>query len=164
MEVGAELLVRLAGVKDRYEHHWPDGSVEEFKVVSYDVVFEDHGHEVMIGFTEREAFGRTRRRVVVFIDGHPIVEFAGADDYEQLGHLIAIIKKPDGKYMRMNEVNLYIEYAGMTVAEHSRFIDKSLGGKEGVAALVVTEDDHKAMIRHALTQLKWRKEKHKSER
>lgn len=152
------MLVRLVDVKDDYEHRWPDGDVERFKAVFYDVVFEGQRRKVVIGFTERKAFGRRRRRVIVFIDEHPTVEFAGADDYDQLGHLVALIKRPDGKFMKIDEVNLYIEYAGMTVSEHSRFIDKSLGGREGAAALVVTEDDHKAMIKHALIQLKWRSE------
>ncbi|MEM2352494.1 MAG: hypothetical protein QXT26_08820, partial [Thermoproteota archaeon] len=110
--------------------------------------------EIKIGFTDRVAFGKVRKRVIVFVDDHPEAEFAEADDYDQTGHLVAMIRNPDGKFMDINKV--HSEYIGLPVVEHSKCIDKSLGGRVGTAALVVTGEDHKIMIRHALIQSKWR--------
>lgn len=146
--------IKVTSVRSEYEYRWPDGTVENYDTISYDAVFGDQRHEVMIGFAERRAFGRDRKRVVIFVDGWPEVEFAGADDYDRTGRLVAMIRRPDGKFMDINDV--YSEYVGLSVVEHSRCIDRSLGGRDGTAALVVTSDDHKAMIRHAFIQSKWR--------
>ncbi len=145
--------IKFGGV-DRYQYQWPDGTVETYDAVFYDVSFGDRRHSVIIGFTNREAFGRERRRVVIFVDDHPEAEFAGADDYDQTGHLVAMIRRPDGKFMDISSV--HSEYAGLPVVEHSSCISRSLGGRDGIAALVVTSDDHKTMIKHALIQSKWR--------
>lgn len=87
---------------------------------------------------------------MIFIDGWP-----EADDYSQTGHLVAMIKKPDGTFMSIKDV--HSEYFGLPILDHSSCINKSFGGREGTAALVVTEDDHKTMIRHAIIQSKWRR-------
>ncbi|MEM3641417.1 MAG: hypothetical protein QXH37_05815, partial [Candidatus Bathyarchaeia archaeon] len=141
--------VKFAGIK-RFEYRWPDGSRERYNAIAYDVIFFGLKHNVLVCFTTRKAFGRKRRRVVIFIDGWPEAEFAEADDYSQTGHLVAMIKKPDGTFMSIKDV--HSEYFGLPILDHSSCINKSFGGREGTAALVVTEDDHKTMIRHAIIQ------------
>lgn len=149
------MAIKLVRVRSGYQYHWPDSSIESYEAIVYEADFGDRRHEIVIGFTEREAFKRVRRRVIVFVDGHPEVEFAAADDYDQTGHLISMIRNPDGTFMSIN--NVHSEYAGLLVVDHSSCIDKSLGGRAGTAALVVTSDDHKTMIKHALIQSKWRR-------
>jgi hypothetical protein len=152
---GGHVPIRFDHVETKYQYRWPDGSVENYEAVFYDVSFGDRRHRVIIGFTNREAFGRERRRVVIFVDGWPEVEFAGADDYDLTGRLVAMIRRPDGAFMHISSVSS--EYAALPVVEHSSCIDRSYGGRDGTAALVVTSDDHKTMIKHALIQSKWRR-------
>jgi len=85
----------------KFQYCWPKGPVEDYDGIIYDVTFHGEKHIVLIGFTMREAFRKRRRRVVVFIDNKPEAEFAGADDYDQTGHIVAMIKRPDGKFMKI---------------------------------------------------------------
>ncbi len=139
----------------KYTHTFPDKTTENYDAIFYDAEFGDWRGEIIIGFTYREAYGRSRRRVVVFIDKHPEAEFVGSDDYDKTGHLVALIRRRDGKYMRINGIHPI--YAGFNIVNHSSQISKNLGGREGFAALLVTEDDHKTMILHAIIQSTWRR-------
>jgi len=156
------MSIKFAGVKDNFTHKWPDGCIEEYEAISYKVYFDNKEHDVVIGFTERKAYGKTRRRIIVFIDGKPEAEFVATDDYDYTGHLVAIIKTPEGKLMDISRI--HSEYIGLPVVEHARHINKSLGGKSGKAALIVTADDHKTIIKHAIIQSKWRKAKYLQKR
>lgn len=111
--------------------------------------------KILVGFTDRRAFGKVRKRVIVFVDGWPEAGFAGTDDYDKTGHLVAMIKRPDGKFMDINRV--HSEYMGLPVVEHTSCIDRSLGGRTGTAALIVTSNEHKTMIKHALIQSEWKR-------
>jgi len=142
------MAIKLVKVDPQYTYRWPDGSIETYKAVVYNV----QSREVSIGFTQKKAYGTMRGRVVVFVDGYPEAEFCGADDYDITGRLVAVIKRPDGKYMDMNELNE--EYVGLPIFDHSTIITKGFKGKVG---LVATEYDHDLMIRHALIQSKWRR-------
>jgi len=146
------MTVKLVKVDSQYTYSWPDGSTEVYKAVIYNVVFSGQSREVLIGFTEREAYGAIRRRVVVFVDGHPEAEFCGTDDYDVTGRLVAIVRGPDRKLMDIDKIS--VEYVGLPVVEHSTVIAR---GRKGKAGLVVTECDHDLMIRHALIQSEWRR-------
>jgi hypothetical protein len=148
------MSIKLIDVIKRHVYEWPDGR-EVYNAVVYEVRFHGLKHRVLIGFTKREAFQKNRRRVVVFVDDYPEAEFAGADNYADSGLVVAMIRNPDGKYMKTDDI--HSEYYGMPVADHSQYISKDFGGREGTAALIVAEDDHRTMIRHALIQSRWRK-------
>ena len=146
------MTIKLTGVIPKYAYKFPDGSTVTYKAVVYDVTLSGQRHEVLIGFAETKVFGTKRRGVVVFVDGHPEAEFVGADDYHVTGRLVAVVRRPDRKYMDVKD--LHPEYVGLPVFDHSTFIAKGFKGKAG---LVVMECDHDLMIRHALIQTKWRK-------
>ncbi len=44
-----------------------------------------------IGFGERYAYGKKRKRVVVWIDGHSEAQFLGAEDFGQSGEVLSEI-------------------------------------------------------------------------
>ena len=78
-------------------HNWPEGPAEV-----YDTFFEADlqtptgRHVFCLGFGRRHAFGMVRRRGVVFQGcaprGEPLVEFAGADDFERSCRQVSVIK------------------------------------------------------------------------
>jgi hypothetical protein len=66
----------------------------------------------------RPTYGRDRRRIVVWIDNHPHVEFLGADDFGQTGEVLAEIKIPGDKGERMcryPDEAVPERYAGLSV-------------------------------------------------
>jgi hypothetical protein len=146
------MAIKLVGVNKEYTYTWPDGNIEIYNAVIYEAEFGDWKGEIVVGFTEREGYGKLRKRAIVFINGHPEAEFVGTDDYDKTGHLAALIKRPDGKFMRIDEIDR--RYAGFNVVNHSSQIRE---GREGFAALLVSSDDHKTMIQHALIQWEWRR-------
>jgi hypothetical protein len=78
-----------------YEYTWPNGNREPFaRWVEYRAAAPDGERTVRIGFGHRATYGRDRRRVVVWIDGHPQVEFVGADDFDRSGDVLAELKVP----------------------------------------------------------------------
>lgn len=78
-----------------YLYQWPSGNEEPYSHwVEYSAVSEDGDHRVRIGFGMRHTYGRDRKRVVVWLDGHPHAEFLGADYYEHSSDLLCEIKVP----------------------------------------------------------------------
>ena len=116
------MTIKLVEVDGKYQYTWPDGNKETYNAIIYRAKFGDREGKVVIGFTERVAYKKLRKRVVVFVDGYPEVEFAGTDDYDTTGNLVALIKKPDGKLMRIGEI--HSEYSGLSVVDHSSQISK----------------------------------------
>jgi len=154
------------GVIRPYEYCWPPCRSEENKEVfeearCFEVYVNGRMQKFLIAYGYREAFGRNRRRIVVYRAGlrggkpMPVVEFAGTDDYNNTKNVVSIIKKPDRKFMKVKEVMLYPEYSKIRhyIVEHATAIKR---GKLGYAALRAREDDIKLILYHALTQYKWR--------
>ena len=155
------------GIIKPYEYCWPPcrgrKDLETFEEARcFEVIEEGVRHRFYIAYGFRWAYGRNRRRVVVFRVGlrggipTPIVEFAGTDDYSSTRSVVSLIKRPDKKYMRTWEVNSYLEYAELTshIVDHASVIRR---GRKGYASLHVKEDDVDGILRHALIQYKWRR-------
>lgn len=134
-----------------YSYKWPGGSTETYDAIFYEIRFNNSVCEIVVGFTDRVAFGKQRKRVVVFINEYPMVEFAGTDDYDKTGNLVAQIKDANGKYVGLN--NVPPEYSDFVIVEHSSQIK---GGYRGRAAILVSNHDIKRIIEHALIQQKLR--------
>ena len=49
----------------------------------------------------REAYGRNRARYLVGTGSRVIVEFAGADDYEETGRVFSILRLPSSSFTRL---------------------------------------------------------------
>lgn len=88
-------IVRMKDAGRNFSYQWPDGSKEVYDCfVEYEATAEDGEHTVKIGFGNRHTYGRSRSRIVVFIDEHPHGEFLGADDFENSGEVLSEIKVP----------------------------------------------------------------------
>jgi hypothetical protein len=79
----AEPLVTLIGDHPNFHHVWPDGVDESFRDAHIYRV-GDYPYDVVLGWTNRAAWGRLRSRAVVFRviggDRYPWAEFVETDD------------------------------------------------------------------------------------
>lgn len=68
-----------------FQYRWPDGNDEQFtKSRWYTIVDDAREHRALVAWTDREAWGRMRRRAVVFGESgaslYPWTEFVETDD------------------------------------------------------------------------------------
>jgi hypothetical protein len=113
--------------------------------------------QIGLGETVREnTRGRDRKYVVAFLSSgspqEPLVEFASADDYEGTRELVAVIRGSDGgRRMYSLGDTLPTVYAQRFHTEiYKDRIDYP--GAWNRLVVVVREDDHDAMLDHALIQ------------
>ena len=141
-------ILDVAAVGTRYMQSWPDGSREPYPHwIEYRALGEDGEHCVKIGFGTRPTYGRDRRRVVVWIDGHPHPEFLGADDFEQTGEVLAEIRVPgtSGERMcRYPEEPIPERYSGLSIVGLPRRVTGP--GVHSAWAVVANVADHRGMF------------------
>ena len=135
-----------------FEFRWPDGKLEHYhSAFEADVTAGDKQQHVVIGYGERQAAGKERRRVVVFFGVPPrlvpVVEFTGTDDHAQTRRVASIIKDRSGHHVRQLE-QLPPEYQTMSVAIYSDVVVGPNAARS--VAVVVAEDERDVMARHAL--------------
>jgi hypothetical protein len=141
-----------------FDHKWPSFKGTPDYPEHYDPAYEatirlpdGRSGYVRIGVTKRESSGKMRERAVVFINGQPMVEFIGADDFLETGLMLAIIK-PDGYKHLAPHQSIPSEYSGFEVRPFNELITGP-GAKKGLA-VVCPRSDLACMARHAL--IRWR--------
>lgn len=88
-------MLDVASAGTNYQHRWPDGSTELYPSwIEYQALSAERDHSVRLAFGNRDTYGRSRRRVLVLIDGHPHAEFLGGDDFDRTGDILSEIKVP----------------------------------------------------------------------
>ncbi len=113
--------------------------------------------QIGLGETIREnTRGRDRKYVVAFLSSgspqEPLAEFAAADDYERTRELVAVIRGSDGgRRMYSAGDTLPAAYAERfrTQLYNERIVYPGAWNK---LVVVIREDDHAAMLDHALIQ------------
>jgi hypothetical protein len=144
-------LLDLAGVGGNYVHRWPGGNEETYPHwIEYRAVGADGEHLVRIGFGLRPTYGRDRKRVVVWIDGHPQAEFLGADDFEHSGDVLCEIKVPGNtgeRICRYPEETIPERYSGLPVVGLK--IRISGNGVRNAWAVVANIADHRVLFASA---------------
>lgn len=88
-------IVRITGVGRDYDYQWPAGAERYRYWVEYEARDAYATHHIRVGYGTRHAYGEDRERVVVWVDGRPAVEFAGADDFETTGEVVTVLKVPN---------------------------------------------------------------------
>lgn len=113
--------------------------------------------QIGLGETIREnTRGRDRKYVVAFLSSgspqEPLAEFAAADDYEHTRELVAVIRGSDGG-RRMYSVGDTLP-AAYTQRFRTQLYDERIvyPGAWNKLVVVVRENDHGAMLDHALIQ------------
>ena len=113
--------------------------------------------QIGLGETIREnAWGRERKYLVAFLSGgspqHPLVEFVAADDYKDTRELVAVIRGSDGgrrMYGIGDKLPAVYAQAFRTQIYNERIVYPGAWNK---LVVVIHEDDHDAMLDHALIQ------------
>ena len=119
--------------------------------------FRGRSVPVRIGFTDRAAAGRERKRVNVFLEVGstliPLVQFVGANDYEETGRLASVIKKEDGPHLRPGEP-VPAEYRDMPRCVYSEVVVGKNAARS--VAVLAHRDDLALMARHGLIRARWK--------
>lgn len=136
-----------------FDYQWPT-SQEHFES-GYETTRNINGrtHTFKIGFTNREAAGRMRRKLVVWIDNWPLVEFAGGNNYEADGLLAGIIKVQGGKQLRPS-ARIPEEYRNFRIARYDSIVQGPYASRN--MAVIVHKDDLKSMLEHAIIRAIWK--------
>lgn len=136
-----------------FDYQWP--SVKEHFEKGYETTRTINGRSYLfrVGYTNRRVAGRLRRRVVVWIDNWPLVEFAGSNNYESDGLLASIIKDKNGKQIRPGS-RIPEEYKNFRIAQYNSIVQGPFASKN--MAIVVTKDDLDTMLRHAIIRARWK--------
>jgi len=136
-----------------FDYQWPKDQ-EHFEN-GYETTRTINGrsHTFRIGFTNRQAAGQMRRRVVVWIDNWPLVEFAGGNNYESDELLVGIIKVKGGKQLRPSG-KIPGEYKDFHIARYDSIVQGPYASRN--MAVIVSKDDLESMIRHALIRAQWK--------
>ncbi|MBN1690849.1 MAG: helix-turn-helix domain-containing protein [Dehalococcoidia bacterium] len=130
-----------------FDYQWPKSKEHFEKGYEATKLIGSRSYTFKIGFTDREAAGRMRRRIVVWRDNWPLVEFAGGDTYESDGLLASIVKLKNGKQLRPSE-KIPEEYNGFRTARYNSIIQGPYASRN--MAIVVASDDLESMLRHAI--------------
>jgi hypothetical protein len=102
---------------------------------------------VRIGFGQRTVYDRSRKRVVVWIDGQPQAEFLGADDFERSGDLLCEIKVPGDigeRICRYPDEPIPERYSGLPVLGLSTRVTGP--GVHKAWAVVANISDHRVLF------------------
>lgn len=141
-------LLDLVATGVDHVYRWPSGKNEPYPHwVQYRAVAVDGAHDVLIGFGTRPTYGRPRRRVVIWIDGHPHAEFLGADDFNRSGDVLAEIKVPGEKgerICRYPEEAIPERYSGLPVVGLPTRVAGS--GVHNAWAVIANVADHRILF------------------
>jgi hypothetical protein len=149
---------RIVQERDGESYRWPTGRdrYEPYRVFLGTTRAEG---AVQIGLGEtirKNKWGRDRKYIVAFLSvgspQQPLIEFVAADDYEQTRELVAVIRGSDGG-RRMYGVGeplpkVYAERF-RTQIYSERVVHPGAWNK---IVVVAREDDHEAILNHALIQ------------
>ena len=111
----------------RFDYHWPKQPTAEHydSALETTLAFPSGKFRFVIGVGVRECAGMDRRRAVVFLkDGGrllPLVEFAGANDFDTTKRLVSVIKTADGQHVS-SASELPPEYTGIPTAIYNDVI------------------------------------------
>jgi hypothetical protein len=149
---------RLVRERKGESYRWPSGR-DRYKPyrVFIGTTRAEGAVQIGLGDTVRKnKWGRDRKYVVAFLSAgspqQPMVEFVAADDYEQTRELVAVIRGSDGG-RRMYGVGdalpaVYTERF-RTQIYNERVVHPGAWHK---IVVVAREDDHEAILNHALIQ------------
>jgi len=100
-----ELNIEVKGVHNRFTFHWPTGIEEYSPCIEVEVSFSEslHPQRFYVSYGFREAFGKLRRRILVFRnEADVLAEFVGIDDWEQSQRVATFLRRTGTKkYLRL---------------------------------------------------------------
>ena len=130
-----------------FDYQWPKNQEHFENGYETTRTINSRSHTFKIGFTDRQAAGQMRRRVIVWIDNWPLVEFAGSNNYESDGLLASVIKIESGKQLRPSG-KIPAEYKDFRIARYDSIVQGPYASRN--LAVIVLKDDLESMLRHAI--------------
>nr|WP_319462729.1 DUF6884 domain-containing protein [Micromonospora sp. RTP1Z1] len=121
-----------------FTYRWPDVAEAFASATELTVTVAGANHRVQVAACDREAYGRVRRRIVVFVGSEPVAEAVATDEYPDSRTLLGLLKDADGRMVRPGET-VPEAYAGFPLVA---FADEVTGPYTpcGLAARL-SEDD-----------------------
>lgn len=148
--IKTEVLYMSLNPGKSFTHIWPDGTPSKFReVLEGSVKTSSKNHAVRIGLTNWIAAEEDRERVVVFIDGRPMVEFVAANDYKD-SNLMASVIKISGRQVRP-VLGTPDSYRHLKVRPYNDLIIGRYASSN--LAVVCERNDTETMLEHAL--IRW---------
>lgn len=139
---------------ESFSYTWPGGTVEEYtQACEGTVKVDDTQVAAKIGIGDRYAAGKMRKRVVVFLDGRPTVEFAGLDDFDKSSLVASVITLRNRKRLRPGQ-RIPDEYKPFRLVRYNTVVT----GPRAMSAMAVVAsiDDYKTMVSHAVIRAMFR--------
>ncbi|MCS7137474.1 MAG: hypothetical protein NZ941_03790 [Candidatus Caldarchaeum sp.] len=131
-----------------YKHRFPAGDEDYEVALHFNLLIADQKIPVIVAVGEREAFKAKRKRILVIVNGKVVVEYAGVDNYDKTGQLIAVLKKPNSEEMyRINET-LPPEIREFRIVYHKDFVSSGFDR----LGLLFGSADVQNMINYALVR------------
>jgi uncharacterized HhH-GPD family protein len=131
-----------------FSYRWPE-NVEEFSTGwEMQVRHGEQVHHVRYGIGGRVCYGRYRVHTVVFLNGHPMVEGAEAEDYSVTGDLVSVLKVSGGNRDAKSLEEVDPDYAIFRVERHCDAIE-GRNARRGLAVRI-GRDDLQSWAHHAL--------------
>ena len=133
---------------------WPNGRTEEYPEAYEGTANDGNMHfEVKIGVCERPAAGMNRKRVTVFLNGRPTVEFVGTDDFEESKMVASLITLPNKKRLRPNQT-VPNEYRSFNLVRYNSVVK---GPRAATTMAVLSKiDDIDTIVAHAIIRANYR--------
>jgi uncharacterized HhH-GPD family protein len=130
-----------------FEFRWPD-SVERFDRGWEGRAIADGGRfTIRHGIGARHVYGRERPHSVTWVDGNPVVEGVGADDFDESGCLVSAIKGPDRRVIRTPD-RLPASYERFRIVAHDEEVRAPYSRR--ALAVKIRADDVKGWTLYAL--------------
>lgn len=139
-----------------FDFNWPKkgGSKAEHYDKGFNATRLINGHQITfrLGFGNRKAAGKERRRVTIWNGNRAIVEFAGSNNYENDGLLASVIKLKNNKQLTYQKIPG--EYKNFNLKRYNTIVK---GPRASTSlAIVVNKDDLKSMLEHAMIRATWK--------
>jgi len=102
-----ELKIEVKDVRNRFTFHWPAGTEEYNRCIEVQVSSGEflRPQRLCIAYGFRQAFGKLRRRILVFRnEADVLAEFVGEDDWEQSQQVATFLRRTGTrKYLRLTD-------------------------------------------------------------
>ncbi|HNO80580.1 MAG TPA: hypothetical protein PKN33_21240 [Phycisphaerae bacterium] len=136
-----------------FEFGWWSGNNEPYEVCwQYEIVQAPTGlaaGDIFVAVGWREAYGANRRRILVFRDKqHVLVEFVGADDWRNTGHVVWPLKEPGGHHGVTDFSDVSEDLKGYEIDSFKEWVTGP-SARSGLAVRL-RETNHVSMIHIAL--------------
>jgi hypothetical protein len=149
---------RLVREREGESYGWPNGRdrYERYRVF-LGTTRAEGAVQIGLGETIRQnKWGRDRKYVIAFLSAgspqQPLVEFLAADDYEQTRELVAVIRGSDGG-RRMYGIGDALPAVYTERFRTQLFNERVVhAGAWNKIVVLAREDDHEAILNHALIQ------------